>query len=109
MVSYRGLIYVDKMNHKILRITLEATGIPRSFPVQATTDTLDYGYQGLSGQEFLLPLKAQVYLVHGRERNLNDIEFRKYNKYSADAKISFDTDVPAALPEDDTKEQPAQP
>jgi hypothetical protein len=106
-VGYRGLIYVDKMNRKILRITLEATGIPRSFPVQATQDTLDYGYQNLGGQEFLLPLKAQVFMVHGRERNLNDIEFRRYNKYSADAKISFD--VPAPLPDDQTKEQPAQP
>ena len=109
IVGYRGLIYVDQKSHKVLRISLEATDIPSSFPVQEATDTLDYGYQNLSGQEFLLPLKAQVYMRHGRQRDRNDIEFRMYNKYSADAKIIFDNDVPAPLPDDQTKEQPAQP
>jgi len=109
VVGYSGLIYVDKKMHKILRISLQATDIPSSFPVQEATDTLDYGYQNLSGQEFLLPLKAQVYMRHGRQRSRNDIEFRLYNKYSADATIKFDTDVPAPLPDDQTKEEPAQP
>jgi len=109
IVGYHGLIYVDKKSHKILRLTLEATDIPASFPVQQAGEILDYGYQNLSGQEFLLPLKAQVLMRHGRIRNRNDIEFRMYNKYSADATINFDTDVPAPLPDDQTKEQPAQP
>ena len=109
IVGYRGLIYVDKKTHKILRISLDATDIPASFPVQEASDTLDYGYQNLSGQEFLLPLKAQVYMRHGRERDRNEIEFRLYRKYSADAVIKFETDVPAPLPDDQTKEQPAQP
>lgn len=108
IVGYRGLIYVDKKTHKILRISLIATDIPPSFPVQEASDTLDYGYQNLGGEEFLLPLKAQVYLRHDREHSRNDIEFRLYRMYSADAVIKFDTDVPAPLPDDQTKEQPAQ-
>lgn len=109
VVGYRGLIYVDQKTHKILRISMMATDIPPTFPVQEASDTLDYGYQNLSGQQFLLPLKAQVYMRHGRERDRNDIEFHLYNKYSADAVIKFDTEVPAPLPDDQTKEQPAQP
>jgi hypothetical protein len=109
IVGYRGLIYVEKKAHKILRITLEATDIPPSFPVQEASDTLDYGYQNLSGNEFLLPLKARVLMRHNRERSRNDIEFRLYRKYSADAKIEFNTDVPDPLPEDQTKEQAPQP
>jgi len=109
IVGYRGLIFVDKKAHKILRISLEATDIPASFPVQEASDTLDYGYQNLSGQEFLLPLKAQVYMRHNRERDRNDIEFRLYRKYSADATIQFETEAPAPLPDDQTKEQPAPP
>lgn len=109
IVGYRGLIYVDKKTHKILRITFEATEIPRSFPVHEATDILDYGYQNLSGNQFLLPLKAQVYIADDRTRSRNDIEFRMYNKYSADATIQFDTEVPAPLPDDQTTEQPAQP
>jgi hypothetical protein len=117
VVGYKGLIYVDRkthlvldrQTHVILRLTLEATDIPASFPVQEASDRLDYGYQNLSGHEFLLPLKAQVYMRHNRERDRNDIEFRLYQKYSADAKIEFDTVTPDPLPDDQTKEQPVQP
>jgi len=109
IVGYRGLVYVDKKTHKILRITMVATDIPPTFPVQEASDTLDYGYQNLSGNEFLLPLKAQVFIRHDRELSRNDIEFRLYRKYSADATIKFDTEVPAPLPDDQTTEQPAQP
>ncbi len=117
VVAYKGLIYVDKKTHlildrethPILRLTLEAIDIPPSFPVQEASERLDYGYQNLSGHEFLLPLKAQVYMRHSRERSRNDIEFRLYQKYSADAVIQFDTETPAPLPDDQTKEQPAQP
>ena len=109
VVGYRGLIYVDKKSHLILRLTLEAADIPRSFPVQEASEILDYGYQNLSGSQFLLPLKAQVFMRHDRERSRNDIEFRLYRKYSAEASIQFETDVPAPLPDDQTKEQPPQP
>jgi hypothetical protein len=109
VVAYKGLIYVDKKTHLILRLTLEAIDIPASFPVQEASEKLDYGYQNLSGHEFLLPLKAQVYMRHNRERNKNDIEFHLYQKYSADTVIQFDTATPDPLPDDQTKEQPAQP
>lgn len=117
VVAYKGLIYVDRKTHMvldrethvILRLTLEAIDIPPSFPVQEASEKLDYGFQALSGHEFLLPLKAQLYMRHNRERNRNDIEFRLYQKYSADAVIQFDTVTPDPLPEDQTKEQQAQP
>ncbi len=110
IVGYRGLIYVDKKApHEILRISLVATDIPPTFPVHEASDTLDYGYQNLSGQQFLLPLKAQVTMRDDRTRLRNDIEFRMYNKYSADTVIKFDTEAPAPLPDSDTQEQPAQP
>jgi hypothetical protein len=109
VVAYKGLIYVDKKTHLILRLTLEAIDIPASFPVQEASEKLDYGYQNLSGHEFLLPLRAQVYMRHNRERNKNDIEFHLYQKYSADTVIQFDTATPDPLPDDQIKEQPAQP
>ena len=115
ITAYRGLVYVDKETHlihdqethPILRLTLQAIDIPATFPVQEASETLDYGYQTLSGHEFLLPLKAQVFMRHDRERSRNDIEYRLYQKFSADAVVTFDT--PDALPDDQTKEQPGQP
>ena len=106
IVGYRGMIYVDKeFPHRVLRLTLEATEIPPSFPVQDAHEVLDYGYQTIADRPFLLPLKAQLFMRHDKELTKNDIEFRLYQKFSADAKVTFDT-TPDALPEDQTKEQP---
>ncbi|HUI80037.1 MAG TPA: hypothetical protein VLY24_19050 [Bryobacteraceae bacterium] len=104
--AYHGLVYIDEENRQVLRITLEATDIPAGFPVRLAEDTLDYDYQMLGDQEFLLPLKGEVRMAtsDGMSRNAN--EFRLYHKYSAESAIKFDTDTPAPLPEDQTKEQP---
>ena len=104
ITGYRGLIYVDKNTHAVLRITMEATEIPPSFPVQGASQVLDYGYVNISGREFLLPLKSEMRIRHDKYLTKNDTEYRLYRKFSAEAEIKFDT--PEALPEDQTKEQP---
>jgi hypothetical protein len=90
----------------VLRITLEAVDIPSSFPVRKAEDILDYDYQTLGDQQFLLPLKGEVRMTGSDVLTRNANEFRLYHKYSADSAIKFDTDTPAPLPEDQTKEQP---
>lgn len=102
--GYRGLVYVERDTNMVLRLTLDAQEIPPSFPVQQATTTLDYDYSKIGDHEFLLPLKAVVRMRSDKYLTKNDVEFRRYQKFSADAKVSFDT--PAALPED--KEQPAK-
>jgi hypothetical protein len=104
--AYQGLIYVDQENRQVLRITLEAVDIPSSFPVRKAEDILDYDYQTLGDQQFLLPLKGEVRMTGSDVLTRNANEFRLYHKYSADSAIKFDTDTPAPLPEDQTKEQP---
>jgi len=106
IVGYKGLLFADKDTHMILRISLEAADIPASFPVQEAREILDYDYVKIAGQEFLLPLKAQVFMRHNKELTRNDIEYRLYQKYSAEATVTFD--VPDALPDSQTKEQPDQ-
>jgi hypothetical protein len=105
MPAYRGLVYVDKQTHQIMRITLEAEDIPASFPVKRAETILDYDFQEISGHTFLLPLKATTIMAANDYLTKNDEEFRVYRKYSAESDIKFDsTDVPAPLPEDKTKE-----
>jgi len=105
VVAYRGLLYVDKETHQVLRITLEATDIPPTFPVQEAREVLDYGYQTIGDHPYLLPLKAEVRMRHDKELTKTAKEFRLYQKFSAEAEIKFDN-TPAPLPEDQTKEQP---
>jgi len=104
--AYRGLIYVDQETHQVLRITLQAVDIPASFPVRQAETKLDYDYQTLGDQQFLLPLKGEVQLNSGDVLTKNDNEFRLYHKYSSESAIKFDTDTPAPLPDEQTKEQP---
>jgi hypothetical protein len=104
--GYSGLVYVDRDTHAVMRVTLKAEGIPATFPIQEADDRLDYDKTEISGQQFVLPMMAQVHLRAGKINQRNDIEFRGYRKFSGDATIKFD-DVPIdPTPEDKTKEQP---
>jgi hypothetical protein len=102
--AYHGLIEVEPDTHAVVRITAEAENIPSDFPIKETTDVLDYDYQELSGQTFLLPLKSQVLLTGMDFMNRLDQEFRLYRKYSADSEIKFDADPLPPLSDDKTKE-----
>lgn len=104
--GYRGLVYVDRDTLSVLRITLEAL-LPPSFPLQQAASTLDYDFAEISGGLYMLPLKAVVRMREGRLLLKNEVEFRLYRKFTAEATITFET--PEPLPEEKTKEQPAKP
>ena len=101
--AYQGLIYIDQQTRQVLRITLFATDIPASFPIHQAEDILDYDYQTLGNQQFLLPLKGEVRLSTSDILAKNDNEFHLYHKYSSESEIKFDT--PDPIPDDQTKEQ----
>ncbi|MCB1021516.1 MAG: hypothetical protein H6509_15635 [Bryobacterales bacterium] len=104
--AYRGLVYIDKETERTLRIKMDAADVPSTFPIQEASTRLDYDYIDISSTPHLLPLKAEVRMRAGRELNRNDVEFRLYRKFSADASISFDEID--NLPELPAEEPPAQ-
>ena len=107
VAGYHGEVFVDRETHMVMRITLEAEDIPPSFPVQQARDMLDYDFTKIGEQDFLLPLRAEVRMRSDRVLTRNDVEFRMYRKFSAEASVKFDVDAtPAPLPESQTKEQP---
>jgi hypothetical protein len=71
------------------RITVEPE-MPSDFPIQDIHEVLKYGYAEINGQKFLLPIASDVTMRSGRIASRNEIEFRKYQKYSADTSITFD-------------------
>jgi hypothetical protein len=68
---------------------------------------LDYDFVKISDLEFLLPLKSVMRMREGRMLVKNEVEFRMYRKFGAEAVITFDT--PDPLPEEATQELPVQP
>jgi len=112
-VGFHGLLYIQKGANVVLRLTV-VPDIPPSFPVQDVDQMVDYDFQQIGSETFLLPLRSQVKMRDGHIASLNEIEWRQYRKYSADSSITFDTgdDKPLTVDkEDKTKEQsaPAQP
>ncbi len=100
--GYTGLVYIGKESGRVLRIVMEAQGIPRGFPMQEARSRLDFDFIDLSGQAFLLPLKAQAFVRSGRLLTRNDLEFRLYRKFTAEATITFEEiDDLEPLPEDE--------
>jgi hypothetical protein len=96
--AFHGEIYVPYDANVVWRITVEPEP-PASFPMQDVKETLKYNYVVISGQQFLLPVSSEVVMREGRIGSKNDIEFRRYQKYSADTSISFgDADDPPADP-----------
>ncbi len=92
IVGYRGRIWIDRENTRVLRIESVATDIPSDFPIAATTNAVDYEWVTIQGQgEYLLPARAvmEMTAIEGRrsQQSRNDIRFRGYQKYGTDVKI----------------------
>jgi hypothetical protein len=112
--AFHGDIYVPFDSNVVWWISVEPEP-PADFPMQDVKEVLKYNYVEISGQQFLLPLTSEVVMREGRIGNRNEIEFRRYQKYSADAVIKFDDiDVPgsddkAADKPGDNKKKPPKP
>ena len=105
VVGYKGLLYVDRDTEMILKLTLEAEEIPRTFPIQEAKDSLDYDYTKIGEQEYLLPLKGEVRMRHDKMLTRNINEFHLYHRYGANTEIKFEN-TPEAIPDEKTKEAP---
>jgi hypothetical protein len=107
--GYHGLVYVQKSPtpdispYVITRMTIEPD-MPEGFPVQDIHQQIDYKTFEISGRPYLLPMTSSVQSRSGSYGSRNEIQFLKYQKYSADTSIKFDeSDEPAAQPEPDQK------
>ncbi len=87
-VGYHGMVYIDSATHSVRRITESADDVPRTFPIRAALVTADYDYVAIGGQQYLVPIGAQVILRKGRhEMDLNQIRFRNFHRFRTSAKI----------------------
>ncbi len=108
ITAYRGLVYADAQTGEISRIKFVAVGIPKGFPVQEASEILDYDLAEISGQKYVCPLVAQLWMRAGRESTHNEIEFRNYRKFGTESSITYDIDEASKpLPASKTQEQPA--
>lgn len=111
ITANKGLVYADENTGEITRIKFIAVNIPKSFPVSETTEILDYDQADISGQSYIVPMAAKLYMTAGRDKTKNELEFRNYRKFGVESGIVYGAaDAPAdlpPLPPSKTEEQPA--
>jgi len=85
-----GFVYVDRDTHQVVRITRVAESLPRDFPIQEASASVDYGFAEVGGRTYLLPLRGVSQARHVKLQTRNDVAFSAYRKFGAEANISFD-------------------
>jgi hypothetical protein len=104
--AYRGLVYIDADTKMVVKIVMTPYDMPSTFPIKEISTSLDYDFETIGDQQYMLPLKAVLTSRRTRQMTKNDTEFRLYRKFGTDSTIKFET--PDALPEDQTKEKPSE-
>ena len=98
-VGCHGQVFIDSATRGVRRITMEADGIPENFPIRATSLSVDYDYVAINNHDYLLPVGAQIVVIHGHgshEADLNQIEFRNFRRFGSKVRILKDS--PAVKP-----------
>jgi hypothetical protein len=85
-----GFIYVDSETGMVLRIVAEADSIPPTFPIRAESSVVDYDFANVGGNEFLLPLRARVWMSAATTETRNEVAFQGYRQFSGESTIHFD-------------------
>jgi len=110
--GYRGRIWVDRENNRVLRLEDISTEIDPGFPITAASKVIDYEWVAINEQQHLLPSRAVVELtdrVRGQtEETRNEILFRGYRKFGAEVKIIDidEKDFPPDKPEETAPVRP---
>jgi hypothetical protein len=89
VTAHHGYVYIEKDTNNILRIE-QIADPPAGFPLRYAVNTIDYDWNDVGGQRFLLPLRAEITMGSASLRSFNAVEFRDYRKFAAESQISFD-------------------
>jgi hypothetical protein len=91
--AYRGAVWIDKETSRILRIEMDAVGLPEAFPLDHVESAAEYGFVRLgTTAQFLLPVHAETLSCQrgSFQCSQNKIDFRNYHKYTGESNITFD-------------------
>ena len=92
VVGYRGRIWVDREDNRVLRLETISAEIPLDFPITAAKSVIDYEWVTINEVPHLLPSRAIIeladHLGSQSEQTRNDILFRGYRKFGAEFNIT---------------------
>jgi hypothetical protein len=89
---YVGSVWIDPATSRVLRIEMEAKGLPGEFPLDHVESATDYQYIRLGdAKQYLLPVHAETLSCQRGTAycSRNVIDFRNYHKYTGESSITF--------------------
>ena len=90
--AYTGSVWIDPATSRVLRIEMEAKGMPGDFPLDHVESATDYQYIRLGdAKQYLLPVHAEILSCQRGTAycSRNVIDFRNYHKYTGESSITF--------------------
>lgn len=102
--AYQGLVYADVDSRAVMRIKMETVGIPGDFPIREVNLMLDYSPTKIADREYVLPYHFELTSKETKADTVNRADYRLYQKFGAEASITFGDIEP--IPEEQLKEQP---
>jgi hypothetical protein len=89
ITGYSGLLYIDPSTSAVFRLTIEAEGIPKGFPITLADTSLDYDYADVGGRSYLLPLSAETHMRGDGVMTRNVVDFGSYRKFTVDSTVEY--------------------
>ena len=91
ITGMKGRLWIDREAFRVLKLESEATEIPEGFPITAARRVIDYDWQTIAEERYLLPLLSDVRLTVRESGKLyetrNVIRFTNYQKFGTDIVI----------------------
>jgi hypothetical protein len=89
--SYRGSLTVKPQTEEVVHLELEATDVPKGFPLDRAERSVDFGLVQIGTEKYLLPATGYWF---GCYRNsyacfLNRVDIRNYRRFSSDSQVRF--------------------
>jgi len=90
--SYKGSLKVRTQSQDVVHVELEATDMPKGFPLDRAERSVDFGVVRIGAEQYLLPTTGYWF---GCYRNsyycfLNRVDFRDYRHFKSDSIVRFD-------------------
>jgi len=89
--AHRGFVYADPQSGAVRRIIIYVAGLTKTSPITADGQVVDYGDVAIGDRHYLLPRTSVAYARTGASESREDIDYRNYRKFGADATVAFPT------------------
>ena len=90
--AYKGSLKVRAQTREVLHVELQATEIPKAFPLDVAERSVDLGHVRIGGEQYLLPTTGYWFGCFRGSYScfMNRMDFRDYRRFEADSIVRFD-------------------